>query len=427
MVAGGLGDHPRGDGGLRARPRRDDQGLFELHPRPRARASRRRAPPPKFRVFSGHGPRLLAGVLPARRGRAAGRADPRQDRGARWRRARDPQPARLEPRDARAHRVRRPAAASATDAPHGRATCDRPASTRRSTALAERPRTLLAGGTDVYPARVGRPSWTTTSSTSPACRSCARSPSPTASAGSRPSPPGPTSSAPTCRRAFDGLKAAARAIGGVQIQNRGTVAGNLCNASPAADGLPNLMALDARVELASAAGSAGGAGRRVRRRQSPDGPPAGRARDGGPRARSRRRRPARRSSSSGRGPTSSSRSRWSPRWWTSGRTGACRSGADRGRGLLRGAAAGPGGRGAARRAGRSRRRSRSTDRGRRPGRPDADRRRPRDRRLPTRRRARRWSAARSRSCWRDRRRRPPRRRSGSTARTSPSTATRCGG
>ena len=54
--------------------------------------------------------------------------------------------------------------------------------------------------------------------------------------------------------AFDGLKAAARAVGGVQIQHRGTVAGNLCNASPAADGLPNLMALDARVELVSAAG-----------------------------------------------------------------------------------------------------------------------------------------------------------------------------
>jgi CO/xanthine dehydrogenase FAD-binding subunit len=40
----------------------------------------------------------------------------------------------------------------------------------------------------------------------------------------------------------------------VQIQNRGTVAGNLCNASPAADGVPPLLALDAEVELASAAG-----------------------------------------------------------------------------------------------------------------------------------------------------------------------------
>jgi CO/xanthine dehydrogenase FAD-binding subunit len=55
-------------------------------------------------------------------------------------------------------------------------------------------------------------------------------------------------------RCFDALKAAAREIGCVQIQNRGTVAGNLCNASPAADGIPPLLALDAEVELASAAG-----------------------------------------------------------------------------------------------------------------------------------------------------------------------------
>jgi CO/xanthine dehydrogenase FAD-binding subunit len=53
---------------------------------------------------------------------------------------------------------------------------------------------------------------------------------------------------------FDGLKSAAKEIGGIQIQNRGTVAGNLCNASPAADGVPPLLALDAEVELVSAAG-----------------------------------------------------------------------------------------------------------------------------------------------------------------------------
>ena len=53
---------------------------------------------------------------------------------------------------------------------------------------------------------------------------------------------------------FDGLKAAAREVGSVQIQNRGTVAGNLCNASPAADGVPPLLALDASVELVSGAG-----------------------------------------------------------------------------------------------------------------------------------------------------------------------------
>jgi CO/xanthine dehydrogenase FAD-binding subunit len=54
---------------------------------------------------------------------------------------------------------------------------------------------------------------------------------------------------------FDALKSAAREIGGVQIQNRGTVAGNLCNASPAADGVPPLLALDATVELVSQTGT----------------------------------------------------------------------------------------------------------------------------------------------------------------------------
>ena len=53
---------------------------------------------------------------------------------------------------------------------------------------------------------------------------------------------------------FDGLKLAAREIGGVQIQNTGTLAGNVCNASPAADSMPNLLALDTEVELASTQG-----------------------------------------------------------------------------------------------------------------------------------------------------------------------------
>jgi CO/xanthine dehydrogenase FAD-binding subunit len=56
-------------------------------------------------------------------------------------------------------------------------------------------------------------------------------------------------------RCFDGLKQAAREVGGRQIQNAGTIAGNLCNASPAADGVPPLLALDARVELASLSGT----------------------------------------------------------------------------------------------------------------------------------------------------------------------------
>lgn len=53
--------------------------------------------------------------------------------------------------------------------------------------------------------------------------------------------------------AFDALKQAALEIGSIQIQNAGTIAGNLCNASPAADGVPPLLALDASVELVSAA------------------------------------------------------------------------------------------------------------------------------------------------------------------------------
>lgn len=53
---------------------------------------------------------------------------------------------------------------------------------------------------------------------------------------------------------FDALKSAAAEVGSIQIQNAATVAGNLCNASPAADGVPPLLALNASVELASVHG-----------------------------------------------------------------------------------------------------------------------------------------------------------------------------
>jgi CO/xanthine dehydrogenase FAD-binding subunit len=56
---------------------------------------------------------------------------------------------------------------------------------------------------------------------------------------------------PSC---FDGLRAAAREVGGIQIQHAATVGGNLCNASPAADGVPPLLTLEASVELTSRAG-----------------------------------------------------------------------------------------------------------------------------------------------------------------------------
>jgi CO/xanthine dehydrogenase FAD-binding subunit len=120
------------------------------------------------------------------------------------------------------------------------------------TGAARAPRAILAGGTDFYPARVGHAidedilditalplggieeradhwrigalaTWSELIAT--------------------PLPP-----------CFDALKLAAREVGGVQIQNAGTIAGNLCNASPAADGVPPLLAMDADIELASAAG-----------------------------------------------------------------------------------------------------------------------------------------------------------------------------
>jgi len=59
---------------------------------------------------------------------------------------------------------------------------------------------------------------------------------------------------PLIRRRFPMLAAAAREIGGVQIQNRGTIGGNVANASPAGDSLPVLAAAEATVVLRSAAG-----------------------------------------------------------------------------------------------------------------------------------------------------------------------------
>jgi CO/xanthine dehydrogenase FAD-binding subunit len=50
------------------------------------------------------------------------------------------------------------------------------------------------------------------------------------------------------------LVEASRTVGAIQLQNTATIGGNLGNASPAADGVPPLYALDAKVVLASVRG-----------------------------------------------------------------------------------------------------------------------------------------------------------------------------
>ena len=115
-----------------------------------------------------------------------------------------------------------------------------------------RPHAVLAGGTDFYPARVGRAVDEDVLDIGgiDVLRGIAAGP-----AGWR---LGATTTWTELLEAdlppvFDGLKQADREVGGRQIQNAGTLAGNICNASPAADGVPGLLALDAEVEIAGPA------------------------------------------------------------------------------------------------------------------------------------------------------------------------------
>jgi CO/xanthine dehydrogenase FAD-binding subunit len=115
-------------------------------------------------------------------------------------------------------------------------------------ALAEGPRTILAGGTDHYPARVGRQVDEDILDIS------ALEDLRGITDGQEHVRIGALATWSDLVRAplsawFDGLKQAAREVGGLQVQNAGTLCGNVCNASPAADGVPCLLVLDARVEL----------------------------------------------------------------------------------------------------------------------------------------------------------------------------------
>ena len=121
-------------------------------------------------------------------------------------------------------------------------------------AMAGGPWTVLAGGTDYYPARVGRPLTDSVIDLSGLTELRGitvgadhyRIGALTRWADIR------DAGLPRC---FDGLRLAAREVGAVQVQNAGTIGGNLCNASPAADGVPPLLTLNAAVELTSEAGS----------------------------------------------------------------------------------------------------------------------------------------------------------------------------
>ena len=139
--------------------------------------------------------------------------------------------------------------------------------------LARAPRTLLAGGTDLYPATsapelagpvldlagLGELAGIARRDGHLRIGAC------TPWAAIRDAAPPP---------ACDALRAAAAEVGGVQIQNAGTIGGNLCNASPAADGVPPLLVARRRG--------------RARRPRRPPPPPPRRLPPAAPRATARR-------------------------------------------------------------------------------------------------------------------------------------------
>ncbi|MBE7452813.1 MAG: FAD binding domain-containing protein [Kofleriaceae bacterium] len=112
---------------------------------------------------------------------------------------------------------------------------------------------MLAGGTDLMVNAPHRPVpagivdlW--------AAPSCAASPATARPSASAPARPGSTSQSALVAAHAPILGAAAREIGALQIQARGTIGGNVATSSPVGDSLPVLLALDATLELASPRG-----------------------------------------------------------------------------------------------------------------------------------------------------------------------------
>jgi CO/xanthine dehydrogenase FAD-binding subunit len=134
----------------------------------------------------------------------------------------------------------------------------RPRALDEALALREGGAQIIAGGTDFYPARVGKPLYDREVSCVLDLTALADLRGIHEQAGRHRI--GALTSWTEIAEAplpahFYCLQAAAREIGGRQIQNRGTVGGNLCNASPAADGVPALLALGAEVEVLSRGGN----------------------------------------------------------------------------------------------------------------------------------------------------------------------------
>lgn len=138
----------------------------------------------------------------------------------------------------------------------------RPSSLAEALAIrARQPVTVLAGGTDVYPAHANRVGWGNMRrddildiSAIGELKRIVEEPGYVRL--------GALTTWAEMRHAalpsgFAGYQKAARDVGGGQVQNRGTLVGNICTASPAGDGIPCLLSLDAEVELAN------GRGRRV--------------------------------------------------------------------------------------------------------------------------------------------------------------------